>query len=96
MLERDLLIRNCWSYLVAETLGCNDRNFIADSLVCLEIEGQLWIVSLNDDLGRLLHRFSADATHDCGLENLSSRVELSVRSFEVIKIHRFLVVRVLA
>jgi hypothetical protein len=54
------------SHLVAETLGSNDGNLIADSLVGLEIEGQLGVVSLNDDLGGLLDSLGTDATHDCG------------------------------
>ena len=54
------------SYLVAETLGSNDCDLIADSLVGLEIEGQLWVVSLNDDLGGLLDGLGTNATHDCG------------------------------
>jgi hypothetical protein len=32
-------------YLVAEALGGNDSDFIADTLVCLEVEGELGIVS---------------------------------------------------
>jgi hypothetical protein len=42
------------SYLVAETLGSNDGDLIADSLVGLEVESQLGVVTLNDDLGGLL------------------------------------------
>jgi hypothetical protein len=38
-------------YLVAETLRGNDGDLIADSLVGLEVQGQLWVVPLNDDLG---------------------------------------------
>jgi hypothetical protein len=56
------------SYLVAETLGSNDCDLIADSLVGLEIEGQLWVVSFNDDLGGLLNSLGTNATHDCGIE----------------------------
>jgi len=59
------------SYLVAKTLGGNDGNLIADSLVGLKIESQLGVVSLNDDLGGLLNGLSTNATHDCGLSNLS-------------------------
>jgi hypothetical protein len=55
------------SYLIAEAFRGNDCNLIADSLVGLEIEGQLGVVSLNNDLGGLLHSFSTNATHDCGL-----------------------------
>ena len=55
------------SYLVAETLGGNDGNLIADSLVGLEIEGELWVVSLNDDLSGLLDGLGTNATHFGGL-----------------------------
>ena len=54
------------SYLVAETLRGNDCNLVADSLVGLEVEGQLGVVSLNDDLGGLLDGLGTNATHDCG------------------------------
>lgn len=53
--------------LVAETLRGNDGDLIADSLVGLEIEGQLGVVSLNDDLGGFLDGLGTNATHDCGL-----------------------------
>jgi hypothetical protein len=69
-IESDLL-HNMPSYLVAETLRGNDCNLIADSLVGLEIEGQLGVVSLNDDLGGLLDGLGTNATHDCGCEGLS-------------------------
>jgi hypothetical protein len=42
-------------YLVAKTLGCNDGDLIADSLVGLEVKSELWVVTLNDDLGGLLN-----------------------------------------
>jgi len=42
-------------------------DFIANSLVGLEIEGQLWVVSLNDDLGGLFDGLGTNATHDCGM-----------------------------
>lgn len=54
------------SYLVAETLGGNDGNLIAYSLVGLEVESQLGVVSLDDDLGGLLDSLGTNATHDCG------------------------------
>ena len=40
--------------LVAKTLGGNDGDFIAKTLVGLEVERQLRVVTLNDDLGGLL------------------------------------------
>lgn len=42
--------------LVAKPLRGDDCNLIADPLIGLEIERQFWIVSLNDDLGRLFDR----------------------------------------
>lgn len=49
--------------LVAQALGGNDGDFIADALVGLEVEGELGVVALDDDLGRLLDRLRPDATH---------------------------------
>jgi hypothetical protein len=65
------LVHDMRSYLIAETLRGNDGDLIADSLVGLEIEGQLWVVSLNDDLGGLLDGLGTNATHDCGCDGLS-------------------------
>lgn len=53
------------AHLVAETLGGNDSNFIANSLVGLEVESELGVVTLNDDLGGLLNGLGTNATHDC-------------------------------
>jgi hypothetical protein len=61
------------SYLVAETLRGDDGDLIADSLVGLEVKSELWVVTLNDDLGGLLDSLSAYATHDCGLSRRLSR-----------------------
>lgn len=57
---------NYLSYLVAKTLRCNDGNFIADSLVGLEVQGELWVVSFDNDLCGLLNGLRSDSTHDCG------------------------------
>jgi hypothetical protein len=38
-------------YLVAETLGGDDGDFIADTLVGFEVEGELWVVALDDYFG---------------------------------------------
>ena len=50
------------TYLVSETLRRYDSNFITNALVCLEVEGQLGIVPLNDNFSglfdRLLQRIS--------------------------------------
>lgn len=50
-------------YLVAKTLGGNDGDLIADALVGLEVESELRVVTLNDDLGRLLDSLGTNATH---------------------------------
>jgi len=54
------------SNLVAETLRGDTSNFTADSLVGLEVDGELGVVELNDGLGSLLDGLSTNATHDCG------------------------------
>lgn len=61
------------SYLVAETLGGNDGDLIANALVGLEVEGELRVVTLNDDLGGPLNGLSTDATHfgECWLDGCS-------------------------
>jgi hypothetical protein len=41
--------------LVAKTLGGDDSDLIADTLVGLEVEGELGVVTLNDDLGGSLN-----------------------------------------
>lgn len=84
----DLSVCCVESYLVAETLGSNDGNLIADSLVGLEIEGQLWVVSLDDDLGGLLNGLGTNATHDCGivvsLKVWSSKLSLEKSKFAIV------------
>lgn len=55
------------SYLVAQALGGNDGDLIADALVGLEVEGELGVVTLNDDLGGLLDSLGANATHVGGI-----------------------------
>ena len=42
--------------LVAESLGGDDGNLIADALVRFEVEGQFGVIALDDDLGRFLDR----------------------------------------
>ena len=41
--------------LVAETLRSNNGDFIADTLVGLEVEGEFGVVAFDDDFGRLLN-----------------------------------------
>lgn len=41
-------------YLVPQSLAGNDGDLIADTLVGLEVEGELWVVALDDDLCGLL------------------------------------------
>lgn len=55
------------SNLVAKTLGSDDGDLIADSLVGLEVEGKLGVVPLDDDLGGLLDSLGTDATHFGGI-----------------------------
>jgi len=55
-----------FTHLVAQSLGRNDGDLIADTLVGLEVESQLWVVTLNDDLGGLLDGLGTNATHVCG------------------------------
>ncbi len=43
-------------YLVAKALRGNDGNLIADALVGFEVEGEFWVVALDDDLGGFLDR----------------------------------------
>lgn len=44
--EPSVLVGARWmTNLVAKTLGGNDGNFIADTLVGLEVEGELWVVT---------------------------------------------------
>lgn len=41
-------------YLVPQPFAGNDGDFVTYALVGLEVEGELWVVALNDDLGGLL------------------------------------------
>ena len=41
-------------YLVAKTLGGNDGDFIGDSFVGFEVEGEAGVVALNENFGALL------------------------------------------
>lgn len=57
-------------YLVAEALGGNNGDLIADALVGLEVQGELGVVPLNDDLGGLLDSLGTNATHFDGVVGL--------------------------
>jgi hypothetical protein len=73
------------SYLVAQALGGNDGNLIADALVGLEVESQLGVVTLNDDLGGLLDSLGTNATHFggmCVLAEEEMTEKCSRRNFE--------------
>lgn len=52
--------------LVAQTLRRDYSDLIADALVGLEVKSELRIVALDDNLGRLLDRLCANATHLVG------------------------------
>ena len=54
-------------YLVSQSLRSDNGNFIAYSLVGLEVEGELWVISLDNDLGGLLDGLCSNATHLGGL-----------------------------
>ena len=50
------------AYLVAQALAGDDSDFIADTLVGLEVESQARVVALDDHLSGLLHGLGTDAT----------------------------------
>jgi hypothetical protein len=66
-----------YAYLVAQALGGDNSDLIADALVGLEVESKTRVVALNDDLGRLLDSLSPDATHfdRCELLGLVEEVD---------------------
>lgn len=53
------------SNLVSESLGLDLSNLGGQSLVGLEVQGQLWVVSLDQHLGGSLDCLSSNATLDC-------------------------------
>ena len=61
-------------YLIPQPLACDDSNLIADTLVNLEVERELWVVSLDDDFSGLLDGFRTNTTHDCGCRKSVSRM----------------------
>lgn len=70
------------AYLVPQPLAGDDGNLIAYPLVGLEVEGELGVVALNDDLGGLLDRLRANATHVGGGRGRLSRGWCSESSTE--------------
>ena len=48
------------AHLVPQSLGSDDSDLIADTLVGLEVESKLRVVPLNDDLGGLLDGLGAN------------------------------------
>jgi len=64
------------AYLVPQPLAGNHGNLIADALVGLEVEREFGVVALDDDLGGLLDRLRANATHLGGVGCVCSRGEM--------------------
>lgn len=50
------------SDLVSESLGLDVSDLVGQSLVGLEVQGQLWVVSLDQNLGGSLDSLSSNAT----------------------------------
>ena len=50
------------SHLVPQALASNDGDFITNTLVGLEVQGQLWVVTFDYDFGRFLDGLRANAT----------------------------------
>jgi hypothetical protein len=61
-------IRRVVADLVAQALGSNDGDLIADALVGLKVESETGVVPLNDDLGGLLDSLGTNATHFDGID----------------------------
>lgn len=56
------IIGNLPGNLVAEGLGGNDSDLLADALVGVEVQRQASVVLLDDDLSGLLDCLGSDAT----------------------------------
>ena len=52
-------------HLVSQALASNDGDFIADTLVGLEVQGQFWVVTFDYDFGGFLNGLRANATLCC-------------------------------
>jgi hypothetical protein len=59
--------------LVSQTLRGDDGDFIADSLVGLEVKSETGVVLLNDDAGGLLDGFGTDATLLISIQKVQHR-----------------------
>ena len=53
------------THLIPETLASNDSDFIADTLVGLEVQSQFWIITFDYDFGGFLDGLRANATLCC-------------------------------
>ena len=53
------------THLIPETLASNDSDFIANTLVGLEVQSQFWIITFDDDFGGFLDGLCANATLYC-------------------------------
>lgn len=61
--------------LVSESLRRDDRNFIADLLVGVEVQSQSWVELLDDDSRRSLGGLRSDFTHLISTKVVSTTVE---------------------
>ena len=73
-------------YLIPQPLARDNSNLIAYTLVNLEVERELWVVSLDDDFSGLLDGFRTNTTHDCGCQKSVSRMVGEVRKCESVEI----------
>ena len=53
------------THLIPETLASNDSDFIANTLVGLEVQSQFWIIAFDYDFGGFLDGLCANATLCC-------------------------------
>ena len=54
--------RSAHIHLVPQTLAGDDGDFITNTLVGLEVQGQLWVVAFDYDFGGFLNGLRANAT----------------------------------
>ena len=53
------------THLISETFTSNDSDFIANTLVGLEVQSQFWIITFDYDFGGFLDGLCANATLCC-------------------------------